>query len=474
LLGAPVAATVLALAAPARANGRMPAGHQLVVSPVDPNTLVMETTFGLLFSHDLGATFGWVCETPIGYGDGGQQDPSIGITTKFVLAGEREGLSLSPDQGCTWTSPIADPVVDLVVRPDNPHVALALTSRFTGVGDAGENLYTTRVLVSKDDGATWNQLGVAIDPSVQVETIEVARSDANRIYLGGASRQANGDGGFDRVAIVLSSTNAGASYDASTIALVPPYETTQGSAFVSGVDPSNPQRVYVRIGDYVVDRLLVSDDGAKTFNTAFQGRGPLLGFTMSADGSKVFVGGPSDGVHLASSSADAGSALRFAARSDARVSCLAWAAGTVYACMGEPTNAYLQQLGASTDDGLSFPPRFLFACQSGPLTCAGGGIATSCTPGVPLLQASLGICPDGGVDAAPASDASGPMDASEPDAANPESDATADGGTRPPTGGGHTGCGCSAGDTAGAAGMSLVIVAGAALLRRRYRSAGRH
>ncbi len=74
---------------------------------------------------------------------------------------------------------------------DNPHTALALTSKFTGsVGDAGENLYSTHVLVSHDDGSNWTRQGVDIEPSVLVETIEVARSDPNRIYVGGATRQA--------------------------------------------------------------------------------------------------------------------------------------------------------------------------------------------------------------------------------------------------------------------------------------------
>jgi hypothetical protein len=449
----------------ARANGRMPAGHQLVVSPIDPNTLVLETTFGLLFSHDQGATFGWVCESPIGYGDGGVQDPSIGITSRFVLGGVREGVSISPDQGCSWTFPVRDAVVDLVVRPDDPHTALALTSTFSGVGDAGQNVYTTRVLVTHDDGATWAQQGVPIDPAVQVETIEVARSDPGRIYIGGVSHEPGVEGGSDRVAVVLASTNAGTSYALTAIPLASPFETTQGAAYVSAVDPSNAQRVYVRIGDYVVDRLLVSDDGAMTFRTVFQAKGPLLGFALSNDGSKVYVGGPTDGVQLAPGFAgDAGAPLQFAQRSTASVSCLTWSAGTLYACMGEPQNRYLQQLGASSDDGRSFAPRFLFACMDGPLACPGGAVAAQCAPGLPLLQAAIGLCPEGGADAS--DDASSPApEGGEPDGASP--DDAGRGGAHPPTK--SASCGCSAGD-ARAGGMSLAAMGGAVLLLRRRRS----
>ena len=444
----------LSLGASAGANGRMAAGHQLVVSPTDPTLLVMETTFGLLVSHDTGQTFGWVCESAVGYGDGGAQDPSIGVTPQFILAGMRQGLALSSDQGCSWRFALGDPVIDLVVRHDDPHTVLALATQYTGVGDAGENRFTTRVLVTHDDGASWNQQGASIDSAVEVETIDVAPSDSNRIYIGGARRRATVDGGMERVAVVLASADGGASYAQSAIALVPPYETNQGAAFVSDVDPKNADILYVRIGDISVDRLLVSDDGAATFRTVYQGIGNLLGFALSSDGSKVFVGGPADGVAFASAApTDSAVALQFTQQSKARVSCLSWIGGALYACMGEPAHPFVPQLGISTDDGVSFAPRFLFACTAGSLGCPGDTLRMQCSPGLPQLRASIGSC--GGGDAE--SDAS----IAAPDAASDAGSAAS------PSSQPARGCHCGVGGGLAAGGPLALVLLVTMLLRRR-------
>jgi MYXO-CTERM domain-containing protein len=479
----------VALPGPARANGRMPAAHQIAVSPADPSYFVMETTFGLLISHDTGNTFSWVCEAPIGYGDAGTQDPAIGLTTTTLFAGIQEGLSLSSDRGCTWSLPIRDPVIDVVVRRDDPHTALVLTSQSAGVSEAGTTTYTTQVLITHDDGAHWAQQGVPIDPDMEVETLEVATSDPMRLYVGGAKWQPDGDGGVERIAVVLTSRNGGMTYVPGTIPLVPPYEPSRGAAFVSAVDPANANRVYVRLGDLVVDRLLVSDDGAATFQTVYQGNGTLPGFALSSDGLQVYVGGPRDGVQWASAPpGEAGAGLQFSQRATAGVSCLAAIGGALYACMGQPQNSFLQQLGRSTDQGATFSPVFLFSCLSGPLACPGGGVAAQCGTAFMGIHASIGVCPDAGADAGGGADASpdaAPADGGAPpqdgsgggndSAGGSMSDAPAsdDGGSdagAPPAPAPR--CGCQAGDAAGAGGVSLLAVVTASLLRRRRRTAG--
>ena len=58
-----VAALLLVVPArEARANGRFPAANQLAHSPTDPKLFVLRTTFGILVSHDAGASWDWVCE----------------------------------------------------------------------------------------------------------------------------------------------------------------------------------------------------------------------------------------------------------------------------------------------------------------------------------------------------------------------------------------------------------------------------
>jgi MYXO-CTERM domain-containing protein len=447
----PMVTVSLLAAAPSHANGRMAAGHQIAVSPTDPNFFVMETTFGLLISHDAWSTLGWVCEASIGYGDAGIEDPSIGLTGGAILSGMREGLTFSPDQGCSWNLTLAGPVVDVVVRRDDPHSALALTSHFTGTGDAGENLFETRVMTTHDDGATWAQLGSPIDPEVEVETIDIAPSDPNRIYIGGVSRAQPSDGGAAvNVGVVLASTNAGASYAQSQIALNPLTFENLAAAYVSAVDPTNPDRVYVRIGGAgpaASDRLLVSDDGASTFRTAYQATGNLLGFALSPDGSTLFIGGPQDGVLSAATEAgDAGVQLSFARKSNVSVTCLTATPEKLYACMSEPQNAYRQQLGVSTDQGATFAVGFLFGCISGPLACPNAAIAQQCAARFGLVQASVGNCAD---------DAG----ATSPDAAGGAADA-GEGPSIP-----RAGCGCGAGEAAGAGGISALALTVLALVR---------
>jgi hypothetical protein len=446
----------LGLAVSARANGRIAAGNQIVVSPADPSLLVMETTFGLLISHDMGNSFGWVCESAIGYGAGGVQDPSIGVTAKVILAGLHEGLARSPDQGCSWSLALSDPVIDLVVRPDDPHTAFVLTSKYAGVGDAGENRFETRVLLTHDDGASWVLQGVSIDPAVQVETIDVAPSDPNRIYIGGALRRTTAEAGIETLGVVLASTDGGASYVESLIPLTFPYETNQGVAFLSAVDPKSPDRLYVRIRDVSVDRLLVSDDGAATFRTVYQGAGNLLGFALSSDGSKVFVGGPADGVAFASADrTDSGGALQFVRQSKVRVSCLSWAGGVLYACMGEPAHPFNPQLGVSADDGVIFATKFPFGCVRGALECPADTVGGQCSPGLAQLRASLGSCDAGWTD----SDAGlAPPDAS-----------TGGGSVASPLSPKARGCRCGVGGSQGAGGLSALVILVTMWLSRQSR-----
>jgi hypothetical protein len=483
-VGTPAAGLVVLAAAGAHANGRMANASQIVGSPVDPSVLVMETTVGLLVSHDRGATFGWVCEGRIGYGDGGVQDPSIAMTSGFVLAGLREGLAVSADQGCSWSLTGSDPVIDLARRRDDAHSALALTTAFSGVGDAGQNVFATHVLATHDDGQTWMPQGVLLDPTVHVETIDVAPGDPNRIYIGGWRQRASADGGTERVGVVLASIDGGGSYSATDLPLNAPYEALYGAAYVSAVDPTNPDRVYVRIGDTVVDRLVVSDDGAKTFATAYQAQGPLLGFALSGDGSTVFVGGPFDGVRAASvrggdAGGDAANGGAFLEQSATSVSCLAWLDSVLYACVRKPGSAFNQYLGASTDEGVTFQVRSYLGCLSGPLTCPGSALATACDPGLSLLRTTVGLCPtaaDGGAAGDAAGDAGAPDDGGSVAPSLADGQVADAGAAAGGTASSHStgGCACGSGDLAGAAasalsGLSLLVALAG---RRRSRARG--
>ena len=447
----------------ARANGRLPTAHELVFSPSHPGFVVIEATFGLFLSQDTGATFGWVCEPAIGYPATLNWDPSIGITSTSVLAGIPTGVSVSTDQGCSWQVTLtAQNVADIVVRRDDPHSALALASSYSGRTDAGDSAYLTQVFATHDDGATWALQGVPVEPDIAVETIDIAPSDPDTLYIGGARTLLGDDGSIGRTGVVLASTNGGASYTATDIALELPLEF-ESSAFVSAVDPNDPKRVYVRISQSTessatsnVDRLLVSDDGAVSFRTVYQATGGLPGFALSSDGSKVFLGDSVAGVLLADAPpVDSGAPYSFAQRSTTLVQCLTWSAGNLYACTPQARNPYLKELAVSADDGLTFSPVFLFGCVSGPLACDSGAVASTCGMQFSSVQALVGDCPDGGT----------PADASTPDSSASDHDASA-APSRPRA----SSCGCEAGEAAGEVGVLSAIALLAAMVLRRHRA----
>jgi len=466
---AALAAVACATLAPrdAHANGRLPKAHQLVFSSTDPAFVVIEATFGLFLSQDMGAHFDWVCEPAIGYPATLNWDPPIGITATSVLAGTPKGLSVSPDRGCSWQTNLPGQIVDVVVRRDDPHSALALVSGYSGRSDAGDSLYATQVFATHDDGATWSAQGPPIEPDVTVETIDLAASDPNTLYVGGARTLLQADGSIDRTAVVLASTNGGATYTATEIPLQLPDEY-QSSAFVSTVDPKSPQRVYVRISQATdsasasnVARLLVSDDGAVTFRTVYQAQGALPGFALSSDGSKLFLGDATTGVLLAAPPpVGSGAPFSFAQRSSTPVECLTWSAGNLYACTPQPQNAYLKQLAVSSDDGATFAPVFRFGCVSGPVACDTGTVASTCNAEFSGVQALVGACVD---DGGARADDSGPADAGSNDA--PASGDDGGAGTPPAR---SSSCGCEAGDTAGeVGGLSALGLLALAMLRRR-------
>src|SRR5437660_10451532 len=105
-VGLPVVAllSALALAGPARANGRPPETKTTTTEQSPGQRLCIGATFGLLASSDLGTTWQWICEPSIYVGGlAGAYDPIYVISpTGTLFAGLTSGLSVSRDQGCTW------------------------------------------------------------------------------------------------------------------------------------------------------------------------------------------------------------------------------------------------------------------------------------------------------------------------------------------------------------------------------------
>ncbi len=425
----------------AAANGRFPYANQLVVAPTDPTRLTLRTTYGVLQSFDAGATWLWLCETSVGYG--GTLDPAIAVTGPGrLLAGLfGAGIATSSDRGCTFTHD-APPftglyVIDLAVDPTDPARVVAITSSGSAAGT-----FTVVVGESTDGGASWKQLGAALPPTFNAETIEVAPSRKERLYASGSRASASTDAGVDgevgpsgRAGLLYRSDDHGASWKEL------PVDLEGGlAAFVSAVDPKDPDRLYVRVSadpksGGATDHLLFSADGGASFTRIATSKGSMLGLALSPDGSKVAYGGPNDGVQVASTKDHA-----FAARASVGARCLTWSAAGLYACGADFPDGFT--LGLSKDDGATFAPLYKLA-QLAQLECPSGTpTRTLCPRDWPATRDKLGIpTPDAG----PAVDAGPVTPATPPD----------------------EGCGCHVGRAAGSGGLAFALLLATRAARRR-------
>jgi hypothetical protein len=441
--GIAAASLVLTAAAPARANGRFPASNQIAFSPSDADLVLLRTTFGVLLSHDAGVSWSWLCEDVLGTLSSSTEDPLLGVTAASIVAtpGLADGLSVSVDHGCDWSptgGPLAGQLVrDLVVRPDAPDVVLALTSTYgLHAGPDGGAGYAQQVYESDDDGASWSARGVPIDPGALATTIEVAAADPARIYV--SAVRAGGE-----VASLFVSTDAGASWTERPVPIDPANES---AIYIGGVDPVDPDLVYIRtLGSS--SRLLVTADAGQTFASALTLQGQMTGFALSPDGSTVYAGDVEEGLFVAPR--DGVSLGAFEHPSTIRVQCLATHGDDLWACSDEASGFVA---GVSNDDGATFAAKVHLVAQP-MLACAADAEATAQCGGAPR-QSFCALLP--GCDS---SEGGTPGDAGAPEGPTSSggggcSTASRDGGT-----GELTAAGCAA----------IAFLAGAARARTRPR-----
>ena len=433
----------------ARANGRFPETNALFFAPNDPGYVLLRTTFGEVVSRDRGKTWDWICERSVGLA--GVEDPMYSITADGTLIGSTfQGLSISNDRGCNFRfvgGDLKDLVfIDLTSRPSTPGTVVAMASSYAGSDDAMTTYFKSTLFETKDEGKTFGVITPAFDPALLAETVDVTESDPDRIYVTAVRNP-----GTTVKAVFLVSTDHGKTFAESSFPLI----NDERSVFIAGVDPTNADRVYLRTSNAAAkpSRLVVTDDAGKTFKVIFTGVGALAGFALSPDGKRVWVGGPKDGLRVASTSD-----FLWQKRSDVEIGCLKLTGDGLWACSTEKSGFVA---GLSTDDGATFQPKLRFCDIRGPLECAEGSTTrTSCAlgddngnpPPWPLQRAGLGC--------------SGPP---LPDPA--AGDAAADAGKPPANGDDGDGGGCAvrAPSASPFAALLVGVAATIALLRRRRR-----
>ena len=352
------AAAALLTAGGASANSRFPASNQIVLSPSDTNLVVVRATYGILVSHDHGTSWSWTCEDSLGLPANNVEDPELALTASGALiAGLDEpvaALDVSPDTGCNWQC-VGGPlqgltIVDLSVPLDAPDAPVVLASEIGG--DAGAT--ALRVFGSIDDGAHWTAVGAPLDPTILATTIDAAGTGPQRLYVS-ATRGI----GAARTASLFVSIDAGASWTERPVPFDP---ATDGAIYIGGVDPTNPDRVYLRT-DGVPPHLLVTADQGQTFQSITVAlTGPMKGFAVAPDGATVFAGSEEDGL-FAASSVD----FAFHKTSSVHVQCLAARGAELWACSDAPSGFIA---GVSIDGGNTFAPKLQLNGISRALPCA--------------------------------------------------------------------------------------------------------
>jgi hypothetical protein len=473
LVAAAAGLPFLLSAGPAAANGRFPLANQIVFSPSDPNVIVLRATYGIFLSRDNGKTWPLICEDVLGLPTttNNYEDPELGFTANgSLLAGllrPTSGLDTSTDLGCNWScsgGALANQAIaDLVVRPDKTNVVLAVTQTFEDAGTYSQ------VFESTDNGATWTALGSPFDPSFLVTTIDVSASDPNRIYVAGTTGF-----GAAKTASLLVSADHGGTWTKNPLPGAMFDFNTEDSIYIGAVDPTDPNRVYLRSSG-VVDggqsRLTYTTGTdtnltfhpAKMFMTPQTSNivGELLGFALSPVGSKVYVGTLESGLWVA-----ARADMIFHQASNIQVACLATRGSELWACSKEVSGFIA---GVSTDDGACFYPklhicgmRAAISCNAnpgGPIGCGADANASLCS-GDPLAS----IDPAIGCVSADASENSQLPFVGACDGGS----GSGDGGIKSTTSGG--GCSCSIVGGGGAAAGLAASWALAALAFKRRRS----
>jgi MYXO-CTERM domain-containing protein len=506
-LAAAAAAGILAVATSARANGRFPQSNQILFSPTLPGLIIVRNTFGITISKDSGNSWYWLCEDTLGLPPTSNEDPFLGLTNNNAIVvglSAPNGLQVSDDIGCNWTKqggPLAGQTIkDLVVHQENTHIVDTITNTYDSSLVDGSGGYAHMLFETTDDGATWTAFGTQIDPSADVTTIEVAPSDPNRLYVSAFRGQ-----GPTRTSSLFVSEDHGMTWTEHATPLNPAVET---AVYVGGVDPMNADLVYLRSEG--LSRLFVSSDGGQTFQVAFAKlTGQMLGFALSPDGSKVYIGSVEDGLFVG----DRATLTFVNTNPRIHVQCLATAGTDLWACSDEPSCFVA---GVSHDDGKTFTAKMHLLSIQAPIQCSANATAAMCSGSTdagsmpfPSLCANVGACY--GVDAAPVLPLTSTCSCSGAcDPANPYYDAAAkcpivandaslycpldDGGDAGPGGssssGGASGssggsegggggggssksCGCDVVGGGGALGFLAAAGLGLVAARRRRRSGGR-
>jgi hypothetical protein len=265
---------------PASANGRPPGTATITFRRGQERDIAAGLTFGLVLSRDGGATWGWMCEDAIGYA--GTYDPTYAFTSSGTLfATTLTGLKVMRD-GCTFAPAVSTKFVSVVAQGGDGKLYYTAVDT-PAVGNPGDsNIYR-----SDDDGETWPVSAMPGMLNDWWQSLEVAPSNASRLYLSGYRFVPSGGGGTLKVLLLFRSDNAGQTWQALPTSQ---FVTMSNSVIeIAGISHTAPDLVFARVKleDNVSSNALYRSTDAGMTWTRILGKGSAISFLARQSGEIV-------------------------------------------------------------------------------------------------------------------------------------------------------------------------------------------
>jgi photosystem II stability/assembly factor-like uncharacterized protein len=380
---------MIVLAGTALANGRPPGTSTIAFRKGAESHIVAGLTFGMLESHDSGVTWHWACEDAVGYA--GVYDPDYVYTaTGALFATTYRGLKVNRG-GCDYdATSLGTLFVSTVTQGPDDAIYAAIT-----------DTTNANVIKSVDNGTTFPIAATPGQIGDQYLSLEVAPSNANRLYLSGYRYDAGGL----KVHSLFTSGDGGQSWTALPVG---DFQTMSFSTIdIVGISKTDPRVVFARVNvedNLNTDAVYRSADGGQSWTKILSKTGPVA-FLVRANGDLLAASAMSGAER---STNNGTSWLPLAAAP--HISCLAEnSAGEVWACTQNYGMAEADGYGImKSSDLASWIPVLKYQDIKGPIACPAGTIQKdNCdTMQWCALCAQLGCdakrpCPDVASDAGP-------------------------------------------------------------------------
>ena len=253
------------------ANGRPPSTSTITFRRGMDAEIVAGTTFGLVKSVDGGATWRWVCEDSIGYG--GMYDPDYAYSaTGTLFATTFDGLKANRD-GCRFEmTPSGKRFVSTTALGPDGALYFAAADSMDG-----------KIYKSTDDGNTFPTSSMPGTTKDWWQSLEVAPSNPNRLYLAGYRVEI----GLPKVFFLNRSDNGGQTWIPLPVV---DFATMPNSTIeIAGISRTDPDRLYARVtleDNTISDAIYRSTNGGQNW-TRVLGKPDSIAFLVRGTGELV-------------------------------------------------------------------------------------------------------------------------------------------------------------------------------------------